>query len=153
MSTAITAGITGINAGLTDLLARLSALQSFRPLPFSFAAQLDIAQKTLASVQASISAGLPEPSIAAQLAAIAALIAELAALVAGMQAQLAIITQLQARLTVAGIAAYAFDGARDALGAELGAAVGPGSMHANALALVTTDPAAWSALSVVLKVR
>jgi hypothetical protein len=149
---AVTAGATGIGAGLSDILARLAALEAFVPQPFSFAAQLSVVQGTLASVRSAIALGLPEPSIADQLAAIAALIAELAALVGGMQGQLAIITGLQAHLTAAGIAAYAFDGARSALGAELQAAIGPGSAHANALVLVTTDPAAWVALSAVMKV-
>jgi hypothetical protein len=151
-ATAVVAGTTGITAGLSDLLARLTALQAFVPQPFSFTAQLDIATKTLASVQASIAAHLPEPSIADQLAQIAALIAQLASIVGSMQAQLAIITHLQTQLTTAGISAYAFDGPRSALGSELQAAIGPGTPHANALLLVTTDPGAWASLSVVMKV-
>ncbi len=149
---AVTAGFTGITSGLNDLLARWAALATFVPVPFSFAAQLSIAQQTVTAVQAAITAGLPEPSIAEQLAQIAALLASLTAIIDGMQAQLSIITALQSPLTAAGIGAYAFDGTQSALGAELQAAIGSSPGHANALLLLVTDPTAWAALSVVMKV-
>lgn len=149
---AVTAGIDGINGALPDIQARLAALQAFAPTPVDFTAQLALAQGTLGSVQAAITAGLPVPSISTQIAMVAALVADLLAAVAAVNAKLDILTNLQAPLDVGGVAAYAYDGQIGSLGAELGDAVGGGSSHANALALVAAAPATWTALSAVVKV-
>lgn len=150
MSASITAGLGGINAALPDLLGELIALQAIVPTPPSMAAQLVLAQQLVSSLEAGLhTPGFPIPDITANLAAV---IAALAAKIGAMQAQLAILTGLTAPLGQAGVSAWAYDGAIGSLGGELSAAVGGGGTHANALALVATDPAAWSALSVVMKV-
>jgi hypothetical protein len=149
---AVSAGMSGINLALPDMTARLAMLQAFSPQPVSLVAQLALAQGTLGSVQAALSLGLPVPDISAQIAMVAALVAELLASVVQINAQLSALVALQSVLAVGGVAAYAYDGTIGALGGELGAAVGVGAGHANALALVTTEPATWSALSAVLKV-
>lgn len=151
-SAAAAAGVAGIGGALPDLVARLEALANFQPTPVDFAAQLSIAQSTLASVQAAISIGLSPPSIDAQVAAVLELLATLTAQLATVHARLAIVTSFQAQLSAAGIAAYLYEGAVGSLAGELGAAVGGGSAECHALALVTTDPAAWSAMSAVFKV-
>jgi hypothetical protein len=151
-SVAVSAGIAGINGALPDIAARLTALAAFAPSPVSFTAQIALASASLVSVNAAITAGLPVPDIAVQLATVAAVVADLAAAVAAVNAQLSVLAALQAPLAVGGVAAYAYDGAIGSLGSELGAAVGGGGTHSNALALVTTDPTAWAAMSAVLKV-
>lgn len=151
-SAAVVAGVAGINLALPDLAARIAALQGFQPQPVSFVAQLAIAQGTLASIQAAITLGLPVPDISAQIALVAAVVAELLATLAQMNAQLDILLALEAPLNAGSIAAYAYDGPIGNLGGELGAAVGGGGGHANALALVATDSASWAALSAVMKV-
>lgn len=152
-ASAVIAGTAGINLALPDITARLAALQAFAPQPVSFVAELALAQGTLTSIQAALSLGLPVPDISAQIALVAAIVADLLATVAQVNTQLSILGSLEAALSAdASIAAYAFDGPRNALGSELSAAVGGGTGHANALALVTTDSASWIALSAVLKV-
>jgi hypothetical protein len=149
MSTAITAGVAGINAVLPDLVSRLAMLAALPPIVPGFDAQLALATDMAASATSAMHLGLPLPDIAA---ALAAALAALEALVSLVQGQLATIVALQGPLASAGVGAYVFDGARDQLGYELGAAIGPGANHANALLLVTLDPAAWAALSAIVKV-
>lgn len=149
---AVGAGIAGIGLVLPDIMARLAALQAFVPQPVSFAAQLAVAEGTLASIQAAITLGLPVPDISAQLALIAAMVTDLLAAVNAINAQLELLVALQAPLAVAGVAAYAFEGTIGSLGGELGAAVGGGIGQARALLLVSTELATWNAMSAVLKV-
>lgn len=151
-SAAVVAGIVGVNLALPDLTARLAALQAFNPQPVSFVAELALAQGTLTSIQAALSLGLPVPDISMQIAIVAGIVADLLATLAQVNVQLGVLATLEGVLNSGSIAAYAFDGALNALGSELGAAVGGSGAHANALALVTTDSASWAALSAVLKV-
>lgn len=149
MYATVIAGASGINAVLPGLAAELAALSAIVPTPTSPTAQLAQVAQITASINAGITAGLPVPDV---IGILAALIAELSAKVGSLNAQLAIVTGFNAALATGGIAAFAYDGAVGSLGAELGAAVGGGPTHANALALVTTDPAAWAALGAVMKV-
>lgn len=152
------AGMAGINAALPDILARLEALASFAPQPIVFGAQLALAQQMVASVTAAISLGLPAPSIAAQVAIVAALVSDLLAAVESVNAQLSILVAFEALLGAAGIHAYAFAGQTGDLGAELAAELSSGtpggaaSDAANALVLITTIPATWAAMGDVFKV-
>jgi hypothetical protein len=153
---AAAAGVAGINGALPDIEARLDALAGFAPQPIDFAAQLAQAQQIVFGVQLGITLGLPVPSMSAQIAAVAALIANLELQVAAVNANLEIIVAFQGLLATAGVRLYAFDGAAGALGTELDAAIAAtpisGGTHANALALVVLDPAAWAAFSQVFKV-
>lgn len=152
---AAAAGVEGIGAVAPDLDVQVSALAGFVPQPISLSAQLSIAQQTLASVQAAITASLPIPDLAAQAAATAAITASLQVRLTLAQVQLAYCVELQATLDSGSVAAFAYSGARGSIGAELGAAVavpGQSAQHVNAVLLVTKDPATWSALSAVLKV-
>jgi hypothetical protein len=157
-ASAAIAGFAGINAALPDILARLAALQAFAPLSVDFTAQLALAQAMVTSVQTGIALGIPVPSIAAQIAAVAALIAELLASVAGIAAQLEIVTDFQALLGAAGVHVYAYAGQTGSLGSELstelttGIPGGSPTDAANALVLVTTVPATWTAMSQVFQV-
>jgi hypothetical protein len=155
---AAVAGAAGINAALPDIQARIAALASFSPAPVDFAAQLALAQQMVASITASISLGLPVPSIAAQIAIVAAQIAALEASVLAINANLTIVTDFQDLLTAAGIHVYAFDGQVQDLGNELdtelsgGVPGGSPTDASNALVMVTTVSATWTAISQVFKV-
>lgn len=154
---AASAGIAGINAALPDILGRLAALQAFSPSPVSFSAQLALAQDIVTGIQQSIALGIPEPSIAAQIAAVAGLVADLLAQVAGVHAQLDIVTDFASLLGAAGIHVLAYAGAAGDLAGELGGALGavpgisPGDT-CNAVAMITTVPAVWAALAQIVKV-
>lgn len=152
------AGSAGINLALPDIQARLEALLAFSPGAVDFVAQLALANSIVASIQAGISGGLTPPSIAAQIAIIGALIADLTAAVVTINAQLSIILDFQGLLSAAGIFAYAYDGdvqdLGDELDAEIGGGVGGGSPtdHCNALVLVTSTGATWTAMGQIFQV-
>lgn len=155
---AVTAGIAGINAGLTNLLDQLAALTAYTPLPIDFTAQLSVAQDIVTGLGLAISLGLTPPSLDAQLALITAQLAALQLVVDGINAQLSILLGLQAPLAAAGLFGYAYDGAVNALGGELGSALSGGlgggapTDHANAVVYITSVPAAWDAMGEVFKV-
>lgn len=152
------AGAAGINGALPDIQARLAALLAWTPSPVSFEAQLTLVQGALASIQASIALGLPVPDIGAQVALIQAQIAALIAAIAAVEAQLAIILDFQALFGASGVHAYAYAGQVANLGSEISAETsgglpgGSGTDSANAIVLVTTVPATWTALAQLLKV-
>jgi hypothetical protein len=151
------AGATGINSALPDILARIAALQAFVPLPTSFVEQLATAESIVASVQAGIELGLPVPSLDAQIAQMAALVASLLAQVEAINAQLTLVASFRALLGEAGIHAIAFAGLVGSFGGDVdGALASVGALvpgeSANAVVLLTTSPAAWSALSQIAKV-
>lgn len=155
---AVTAGIAGINAGLTNLLDQLAALTAYVPQPIDFAAQLSVAQQTVAGISAAIALGITPPTLDTQIAVIAAQIAALQATVDSINAQLSILTDLQGPLAAAGVFGYAYDGAVNAFGGELGSALAGGigggapTDHANAVVYITTIPATWAAMGEVFKV-
>jgi len=158
-NSAVIAGLTGINAALPNILAQLEALSAFAPTPIDFAAQLTLANSIVTSVQAGITAGLPIPSMADQIAAVAALVAALLAQVSLANAQVVLLTDLQAPLAVGGLHAYAYAGPTNGLGSDVDVALAAGvpggsgpSEASNALVLVTVEPATWSAVSVIFKV-
>jgi hypothetical protein len=151
------AGAAGINAALPDLLERLENLLAFTPQPIDLTTQLANAQAIVTGIQATITLGLPAPSIATQLAALAALIASLQAQISGIQAQLAVVVGFQGLLGAAGLHAIAFDGHVGDFGAEVSAQLASVPISpidpAHAVTLITTSPAAWAALSQLLRVN
>lgn len=154
---AAVAGQTGINLALPDIQARLAALASFTPTPPSLAADVQLAQSIVASLQAAISLGVTPPSIDAQLAIVAALVVDLGAAVASINAQLAIVLGFINICATAGIHAYAYSGNADDLGAgmttELAAGLPGGGPTdpINALVLATSLGGTWTAMQSVFK--
>lgn len=140
-----------MEAALPDLQARMAALAAFAPSTGSFAANLQLANDIAASVQAAITAGLTPPSASAQFAAVASLVAEL-------EASLSVALSLVEALGVAGIHAYRYTGQAGALGSQFqtelsgGFPGGSSSDATDGVLLATTVPAAFAALSKVLKV-
>lgn len=157
-ASAVASGTAGINGALPDITARLEALAAFAPVPVNFAAQLSLAQATVASVQSAIALGLTPPSIDAQIAMVVALVAELEATVAAVNANLTALTDLQAILDVDGVHVYAYDGTVEDLGPELtlelaaGLPAGSPTDAARAIVLITSDPSAWTAMQAVFRV-
>lgn len=151
------AGAAGIGAVLPDLTSRLASLLAWSPTPITLAAQIGQLEAMIGALQAQLTLGVAPPSLATQLANLAAIVAGLEAQIAGVNVQLDIITDFQALLGAAGIHALAFAGLAGALGSELDArlasvpGLGPGDT-ANALVLLTTVPATWTALAQLLKV-
>lgn len=153
------AGVAGINAALPDIQARIDSLLAFSPAAVDFAAQLALANQIVTSITAAIAGGLTPPSIATQLAEIAALLAALQAAAVSINAQLTIITDFQALLTSAGVHAYAFAGDVEDLGNELDAELAAGlpggggpTEDVDALVLVTNVGATWTAMSQIFQV-
>jgi len=153
------AGANGINAALPDIQSRLDALAAFAPAPIDFAQQLILAQSIVTSIESGIALGLPAPDISAQIAAVTALINDLLAAVTAINANLDIIVALQGLFAAAGVHVYAYDGNVNGLGAALTTALSAGvpggsggTQHCNALALITTIGATWTAMSQVFKV-
>jgi hypothetical protein len=151
------AGAAGINAALPDILARLAALQAFAPMPVSFSAQLSLANQLVIGIGQSIALGIPEPSIAAQIAAVLALVAELVAAVASINVQLSIVVDFQTLLAAAGVHVYAYAGDAGGLGGALSGALATGlpggggaAQHVDAFVLATSVGATASALRGVL---
>ncbi len=145
------AGAAGINGALPDINARIAALGAFAPAPISFSADIAAANNIAASIGVAVSAGLTPPDIAGQIAQIAALLAALEAEALAVQANLTLVTNFLGLLAAGGIDAYAWDGARNALGAAVTSALGSSTAHSNAIVLVTTNGATWTAMQSVFK--
>jgi hypothetical protein len=156
------AGIDGLHAALPDLEARIAQLQAAVaglsvPLPPSLADMAVRAAFNLGAIQLALATpGLPLslPDLTAAAAALLALVAALLSTVTGINARLDLLVAFRGLLTAAGVHVVAYDGAIGALGGELQSAVAAPipSGHANALALVTTDAATWSAMAQLFKV-
>lgn len=155
-------GVHAIEVTYPDLEAQVVALQDTLVAlpgmpPISFDAQLALAESIVASIVAAMATpGLPPPPDLAELkvtfgAQIAALTVELGAL----NANLSILLGLQTALAAEGVRVYAYAGAAQDLGPELWARLVtdyPSNPPANAVVLLTTNPATWEAMSVILKV-
>lgn len=159
---AATAGVSGINAAIPDIAARLAALQAqivalgaMPPLP-SFADMLARAQATLASMQLAIATpGLPPPpSIATAIAALAALVSSLTATIGSINAQLGAVVGFQTLLARAGVHVVAFESAAGNVGAELQSAINTPipSGTARGVMLVTTSGTTWGVMQQVFRV-
>lgn len=148
---AAAAGISGINGALPDILSRIAALGAFAPAPISFAADLATANGMIASINASIAAGITPPDLAAQIAIVAAQVAALLATATAVNASLALVVNFASLLTAAGVAGFAFDGAQNVLGSELATALGPSAAHANAIILVTQNGSTWTAMQAIFR--
>jgi hypothetical protein len=147
----IPAPVIAINLALPDLQARLDALLAFSPTPIDFHANIALAGQIAASIQAALDIGITPPSISVQIAIVADLIAAL-------EVQLNAILAITGLFASAGIYAYAYDGRVDGLGPALtselsgGLPGGAPGDHCNALVMVTSVGATWTAMSTVFKV-
>jgi hypothetical protein len=152
VSTGFAAAAAGIQTALPELAARLASLTSFQPTPLDFGAQLALANQIVGGIQLAMAAGVQLPDVSVIAAQIAALVAQITAQLALVQANLSLVLDLQAALGGGSVGLYAFDGQLGSLGGELTSQVGSSSAHAQALVMLTTEPATWAALAKLAKV-
>lgn len=148
------AAAIGVACGIAapDVTAQLSALASFTPtVSLSFAAQLDIAASIVSNINAAIAAGITPPSLDAQIALSVDIIADLQAKLALIEAQAAIGIALGSLLATAGVRTLTYSGPQDDFGAELAAELGAPTTSCNALVLLTTSGAAWTAMQTLFR--
>jgi hypothetical protein len=151
---ALAPGVAAANAQLGALLAAQATARA------KLAAQLAVPVPTMpdpgtlaAAVLASLALYDPVASLAAIFSTRASLQLDLDAAGALTAAAAPVVASLGSALGVGGVGAYVFEGSAPSLGLELGAVVGSriGAGDCKALALVTTDPAAWAALSALFR--
>lgn len=128
-----------LQANLTGALALEASLSITPP---SVAEQITILTEFLAQLTAGVTLGVP--SVSFNLAACTDLIASI-------NASIGVLVTLQGLLGTAGVFAYTYDGAADALGAALTTELAtqwpdgtPSTDHANAVILGTTDSGVWT---------
>src|SRR5690606_11162615 len=146
-----------LSAQLPEIQAKLegfgTVLMSLTVSPPDVQGSIDAALQTVASLQASLS--VSGPSVTLQIDTITQAVAELQVQLAQVQAQLALSAQLGASFGASGIHLLAYDGRLGSFGNELQGAlspVGDSNNRAQALVLVTTSSAAWSAMSTIFGV-
>jgi hypothetical protein len=141
---AIAGAIAPAVAELSAKLAGAISVQLAMTVPALPTVALAGAAQALASLRATVNS--PQGA-SLQLGAAVAQIASLKAQIAGLQAQLSLAASLGSLAATGGISAYSYDGTVDGLGPALTSELsGGGAAHANALVLVTSSPATWSAM-------
>jgi hypothetical protein len=143
-----------VDASLPNLLAQqtglLAAQADLTAHPPTIAGNLAIAQQIVASLQAQIALGVEVPGLGLQLASIAAALGAIAG-------QITALSNFADALAAVGLHSYHYAGPVNGLGPALAAELagglpGGGPVDASdALIIATSVPAAWSALSVILK--
>lgn len=137
-----------------NVSAQITAVGNFSPsVSLSFADQIALANQIIANLEAAIAAIPPIPtlSLQAQVDLALAIKADLEVLLATIQAQVAIQVQIASLLATAGVSGYAWDGAKNALGGAISTALGPATTHSNAIVLLTTVGASWTAMQALFK--
>lgn len=152
----VAAGLSGIGASLPELQSKRDALAGWTPGDISIAAQLTQLEGMIAALKTQQTLGVKPPTMAAQLANIAALIGELSVSIASLEAQRSVLVDAQQLLVTAGVHALQYTGRADRMGAELGgllasAGIGPAD-STQSITLATTSPAVFEALSQLVKV-
>lgn len=137
-----------------NVSGQITAVASFSPsLSVDLDAQLDLAADCSANISAAIAAVPPIPVVAldAQVAMALSVKADLEAMLATIQAKLALQVQIAGLLAAGSIEGYAWDGRKEDLGAAVTAALGSDATHSNAILLLTTNGASWTAMQGMFK--
>jgi hypothetical protein len=143
---------TGIAA--PNVSAQITAVGSFTPtLSPGLDQLLALANAILSNIQAAIAAIPPIPilDLQAQIDLAASVQADLLAMLVLINVQVELQLEIAALLVTGGIAAYAWDGANNALGPALTTELGGSTAHSNAIILYTTSPSAWVAMQAFFK--
>jgi hypothetical protein len=137
--------------GLTGLQSQLAALATWQPsVVISFAAQIQLCQDIIASLEAAIAAGVTPPTIAVQ-------VNLMVAVVAALRGSIQLMLNFQTLLASGGVFAYAWDGPMPNLGAVItsefsaGFRDGSGLSQGYALILGTSLSATWASMGGVFK--
>ncbi len=142
------------NIAAPNVSAQITALASFTPsVTVSFADLLAMANEIIANINAAIAAIPPIPviSLSAQVALAAAILVDLNAALAIIDANIALQATIAGLLATGSVQAYIFDGANNAFGGELATALGGATTHTNAIVLLTTSGASWTAMQAFFK--
>jgi hypothetical protein len=137
-----------------NVSAQITAAASFTPsASLGLTALLAIAEAILDNINAAIAAIPPIPvlDLSAQVALAASVKADLDAMLLTVNAQVTIQLAIASLLATGGVVAYAWDGANDALGPALTAALGGATTHSNAIILYTTSGVTWTAMQGLFK--
>lgn len=134
--------------------AQLTALASFTPqVSLSIADQITLVEATLAALQAALVAIPPIPtlSLSAQVDLAADVVATLEATLLTISAQLAIAVDLDALLANGSVRLLTYSGPQDDFGSELSTELGAPTTDINALVLLTSNSASWTAMQGLFK--
>jgi hypothetical protein len=143
-----------IGIAAPNVSAQITAAASFTPsVSLSFLDMIAMAEQIIANIEAAIAAIPPIPvlDLDAQVNLALSVKADLEAMLLVVQAQVDIQVAIASLLATGGVVAYAWDGANDALGPALTAALGGATTHSNAIILYTTSGATWTAMSSFFK--
>lgn len=143
-----------IGIAAPNVTAQITAAAGFTPsVSLSFLDMIAMAEQIIANIEAAIAAIPPIPvlDLDAQVTLALDVKADLEAMLLVVNAQLTIQLAIASLLATAGVVAYAWDGANDALGPALTAALGGATTHSNAIILYTTSGATWTAMQSFFK--
>lgn len=138
-----------IGIAAPNVTAQIAAAASFTPsASLGLDDLLAIAEAILANIEAAIAAIPPIPvlDLDAQVDLALAVKADLESMLGIVNAQLTIQVDIAALLATAGVVAYAWDGANNALGPALTTELGGATTHSNAIILYTTSGVTWTAM-------
>jgi hypothetical protein len=145
LATIVPAAATASFIAAADANAQLDAMLDFQPVAnLSYSAQLSLLTSMTANVQAAIDAGLSPPSLSAQVTAGATLSATI-------NANLAIVAAIQTALLAGSVRLLTYSGQQDDFGDELDAHLGAPTTSVNALVLLTSNGASWTAMQELFK--
>lgn len=137
-----------------NVSGQITALGSFVPvLSPNLAQQLAMAEQIIANIEAAIAAFPPIPtlSLQAQIDLALTVRTNLLSLLDLITLKVTLQAEIAALLATAGVSAYAWDGANNALGAALTTELGPSAVHSNALILHTVSGTTWTAMQSFFK--
>jgi hypothetical protein len=146
--------LIALQIATADAQARLDALLSFKAsVSLDLTAQIELAEKILASLQAALVLGLKAPSIGVQIQAVADL-------TIALQLQLRLILDLLKLFGAQGVWVWHYNGRADQLGAAMTTALATGlpagggpAEVIDALVLATNVITTWDAMSAIFKVN
>lgn len=141
----VPAAATAAFMAAADANAQLTALADFQPVAIlSYSAQLDLLANMIANVEAAIAAGLSPPDFSAQVSAAATLSATLSA-------NLTILAGIQSALAAGSVRLLVYSGPQDDFGSELATELGSDTTDVDALVLLTSVGASWTAIETIFK--
>jgi hypothetical protein len=156
----LSATVGSVRATLNgQLQAKLKLGARLTITPPRITATLSALAKVTAKLQAAASLGVVPPSFVLGLDVVLKNAARLQAYLGGLAAQVSAAASITSLLATAGIDSYSFGGATNAFGPAVTSATSGGfpsgggpSAHCDAIILITTSPAAWTALGLVMAV-
>jgi hypothetical protein len=149
---AAAAAVTVSGLAAPEVQAQLDALADFSPsAQLSFLDQIAQCEAIITGLQAMIAAGITPPSLSAQVTITLNIVASLQVSLAAIQAQLDIAVGIQDLLAEGSVRLFTYSGPQDDFGGELAAELGAPTTSVNALVLLTSNGASWTAMQGLFK--